>query len=219
LPDKTWPDESGNYKSMRVISGTAKGRKLYAPKSHNIRPALDKVKEAIFNILFDVQGVNVLDLFAGTGAVGIEALSRGAAHCTFVDMSHEAITIIKKNIELCGFTNAKIFPHPVSVAIEYFGKHNEKFDLIFVDPPYLKNLVNPTLEKIAGSGILAPDGRIIVEHHPKETISSPIHPTYAPFDSPSLAQGMLKHSSTYTLIALTDTRKYGQTLISFLMNM
>jgi len=179
---------------MRVISGTAKGRKLFTPKSHNIRPALDKVKEAIFNILFDVQGLNVLDLFAGTGAVGIEALSRGAAFAMFVDMSREAITIIKKNIELCGFTNAKIFPHPVSVAIEYFGKHNEKFDLIFVDPPYLKNLVNPTLEDIAAKGILKENGQIIVEHSPKEPIKE------------------------ISGLALTDTRKYGQTLISFLAN-
>ncbi len=177
---------------MRVISGTAKGRRLYAPKSHNIRPALDKVKGAIFNILFDVRGSSVLDLFAGTGAVGLEALSRGAAHCTFVDMSHEAITIIKKNIELCGFANAKIFPHPVSVAIEYFGKHNEKFDLIFVDPPYLKNLVNPTLEKVAAAGMLKEGGRLIVEHSPKEPIGE------------------------ISGLALTDTRKYGQTLISFL---
>ncbi len=178
---------------MRVISGTEKGRKLVTPKSHNIRPALDKVKGAIFNILFDVQGLNVLDLFAGTGAVGIEALSRGAAHATFVDMSNEALTIINKNIELCGFGDrSKIFPKPVNVAVEYLGKHNEKFDLIFVDPPYLKDLVNPTIEKIAKTGILSNNGRIIVEHDPKEPITE------------------------ISGLALTDTRKYGQTLVSFL---
>lgn len=178
---------------MRVISGTAKGRKLYAPKTHNIRPALDKVKGAIFNILFDVAGKTVLDLFAGTGAVGIEALSRGASHCTFVDLGNEAITIIRKNIELCGFhERAKIFPKPVNVALEYFAKHGAKFDLIFVDPPYLKNLVNPTLIKIASAGILAEEGLIIVEHHPKEPIG----------DIPGLQK--------------TDERKYGQTRISFL---
>jgi 16S rRNA (guanine(966)-N(2))-methyltransferase RsmD len=178
---------------MRVISGTAKGRKLYAPKSRNIRPALDKVKGAIFNILFDVRGMDVLDLFAGTGAVGIEAVSRGAAHCTFVDTSFEAATIIRKNIELCGFKDrCRIFPRPVDVAIEYFAKNGQRFDLIFVDPPYLKNLVNPTLQKIAGAGILKEGGQIIVEHSPKEPIGAP------------------------SGLDLTDTRKYGQTLISFL---
>lgn len=179
--------------TMRVITGTAGGRKLYTPKSHNIRPALDKIKGAIFNILFNVEGLNVLDLFAGTGAIGIEALSRGANYATFVDMSNEAVTIIRKNLELCGFNDKSlIFQRPVEVALEYFSKHDEKFDLIFVDPPYLKNLVNSTLEKIGKFGVLSEDGKIIVEHHPKEPIAE------------------------VTGLLLTDTRKYGQTLISFL---
>ncbi len=178
---------------MRIISGSHGGRKLYTPKSHNIRPALDKVKGAIFNILFNVEGLKVVDLFAGTGAIGIEALSRGAAHTTFVDSGHEAITIIEKNIEMCHFEDrAKVFPRKVAVAIDYFQKTGEKFDLIFVDPPYLKNLVNESLEKIAAAGILAEGGKIIVEHAPKEPI------------------GEIKG------LNLTDTRKYGQTFISFL---
>ncbi|PIR16967.1 MAG: 16S rRNA (guanine(966)-N(2))-methyltransferase RsmD [Deltaproteobacteria bacterium CG11_big_fil_rev_8_21_14_0_20_49_13] len=178
---------------MRVIAGTAKGRKLYTPKSNSIRPALDKIKGAVFNILFNVEGLKVLDLFAGTGAVAIEALSRGAVHATFVDMSHEAITIIGKNIERCRFAEkAKVFPRPVSVAVEYFGRHQERFDLIFVDPPYLKNMVNSTLAKIAEANILAEGGRIVVEHHPKEPIRE------------------------VAGLALTDTRKYGQTSVSFL---
>lgn len=178
---------------MRIISGTARGRKLYAPKSHNIRPALDKVKAAIFNILFNVEGLTVLDLFAGTGAIGLEAISRGAAHATFVDASHEAVTIIRKNIGLCGFNDhAKIFPTKVDVAIDYFTRHGKKFDLVFIDPPYLKNLVNPTLQKIADANILAPNGRIIVECHPKEPIED------------------------ISGLALTDSRKYGQTCIDFL---
>ncbi len=183
---------------MRVIAGEAKGRKLFAPKSHNIRPVLDKVKGAIFNILFDVSDLRVLDLFAGTGAVGIEALSRGASHATFVDSSFEAISILKKNLEHCKFTErSKIFPRPVPVAIEFYSKNSEQFDLIFVDPPYLKGLVNQTLNKIASSGILAKKGKVIVEHSPKEPIE-------------------LSHQRTNEPIILTDTRKYGQTLVSFL---
>lgn len=178
---------------MRIISGTEKGRKLYTPKSHNIRPALDKVKGAIFNILFDVSDLTVLDLFAGTGAIGMEALSRGAKHATFVDSGNEALTIIRKNIELCKFgERSKIFPTKVSVAIDYFAKHDQKFDLIFVDPPYLKNLVGETLEQISNLGILGQDGKIIVEHSPKEPISE------------------------IAGLTLTETRKYGQTYISFL---
>ena len=163
------------------------------------------MKGAIFNILFNVEGLHILDLFAGTGAIGLEALSRGARHATFVDSSREAVGIIQKNIELCGFgERAKVFPKSVNIAIEYFAKHGQKFDLIFVDPPYLKNLVNPTLEKIADADILAGGGKIIVEHHPKEIIQSPIR-TNIP-----------THQHTNTLIALTDTRKYGQTSVSFL---
>lgn len=180
-------------KSMRVIAGTSKGRKLYAPKTHNIRPALDKVKGAIFNILFDVSGTTVLDLFAGTGAVGIEALSRGALHATFVDASNEATTIIRKNIALCGFEGkTSLFPTKVHVALEYFAKHGQKFDLIFVDPPYLKNLVNETLGQVSALGVLNENGKIIVEHHPKEPVAD--------------VSGLV----------LTETRKYGQTLVSFL---
>ncbi len=170
------------------------------------------MKGAIFNILFSVEGFHVLDLFAGTGAVGIEALSRGAAHCTFVDASDEAATIIRKNIALCGFEDrAKIFPKRVDVALDYFARHEQKFDLIFVDPPYLKDLVKPTLEKIANAGILAPTGRIIVEHHPKEPIQSPIRTN----PSTRLGASVPANQRTNVLIS-TDTRKYGQTIISFL---
>jgi len=90
-------------RGMRVIAGTAKGRILVGPKGRGIRPALDKVKGAIFNILGDITGKTVLDLFAGTGSIGIEALSRGAATCVFVDSSREAVELIRKNLERCGF--------------------------------------------------------------------------------------------------------------------
>jgi len=178
---------------MRITSGEFGGRKLYTPKTHNIRPALDKVKAAIFNILFNVEGLRVVDLFAGTGAVGLEAISRGAAHATFVDCSREALTIIAKNIELLKVEKrTRVFPTKVGVALEYFAKHNEKFDLIFVDPPYLKNLVNVSLEQVAASGIVTPQSRIIVEHSPKEPVGE------------------------ISGLVLTDSRKYGQTQITFL---
>lgn len=178
---------------MRVITGDAKGRRLLAPKSKKIRPALDQVKEAVFNILFDVAGQSVLDLFAGTGSMGIEALSRGASHATFVDDFISAIVLIKKNLERCGFKDrASVIKSPVRAAIRRLSKHGTTFDIIFVDPPYLKDLVNPALEALSQSSLVAPASIIIVEHHPKEPIGE--------IDG----------------LKVTDSRRYGQTLISFL---
>jgi len=178
---------------MRVITGLAKGRRLLTPKSSKIRPALDQVKEAIFNILFDVTGLRVLDLFAGTGSMGIEALSRGAAFAIFIDDYVQAIELIKKNLERCGLSDrANVFKSRVGPAIRRLERKGRSFDIIFVDPPYLKNLVNPTLEKLTTSALVSPSSIIIVEHHPKEPIK--------PIDG----------------LALTDTRHYGQTDVSFL---
>jgi 16S rRNA (guanine966-N2)-methyltransferase len=178
---------------MRVISGRAKGRKLAGPRSKSIRPALDKVKEAVFNILFDVSGLDVLDIFAGTGSVGIEALSRGCRRATFIDNSISAVGLIRKNLLLCGFKNlATVIKSSASQAIKRLSKKGLVFDLIFVDPPYLQNLVNPTLELLSKSKLLKPGSIIIVEHHPKEPILPP--------------DGLV----------VFDSRKYGQTLVSFL---
>ncbi|MFH0799227.1 MAG: 16S rRNA (guanine(966)-N(2))-methyltransferase RsmD [Pseudomonadota bacterium] len=178
---------------MRVISGTAKGRRLVAPVSQRVRPALDKVKEAIFDILFDVSDVQVLDLFAGSGSVGIEALSRGAAEAVFVEEWLPAVTTIHKNLELCRFADrAIVMKSTVKAAIARLERKGRSFDLIFVDPPYLKNLVNPTLSLLASSSIVLESSLIVVEHHPKEP--------------PDAAEGL----------TLTDSRKYGQTCVSFL---
>ncbi len=178
---------------MRVITGSARGRRLAAPKSKRIRPALDQVKEAVFNILFDVRGLRVLDLFAGTGSMGIEALSRGAVHATFVDDFASAIHLIRKNVELCGFgKRATIIRSSVDAALRKLSRASVPFDIVFVDPPYLKNLVNPSLHALAKSSILAPNCRIIVEHHPKEPIAG--------------IEGL----------KISDERRYGQTSITFL---
>lgn len=184
---------------MRVIAGTAKGRRLASPKSNDralspskgIRPVLDQVKEAIFNILFDVTGFRVLDLFAGTGAMGIEAISRGAVYACFVDDAKEAMGLIRKNLEICQMTSSsQILGMTAGKAIAFLKA--ESFDLIFVDPPYEQNIVNKTLKKLAGSSLLRDKTLIVVEHHPHE----PIKPI----------EGLV----------LTDQRKYGQTLVSFL---
>lgn len=178
---------------MRVIAGQAKGRRLFSPKSKTIRPALDQVKEAIFNILFDVRGLSVLDLFAGTGAMGIEALSRGARYCCFVDVSREAVRLIGKNIDRCGFAEScYVLAMTVPKALTLLAEQGKSFDLVFIDPPYEKFLVKKTLRRLAQSPLFHPQTRFVVEHHPKE----PAMPVEG--------------------LTLTDQRKYGQTLVTFL---
>lgn len=178
---------------MRVIAGKAKGRRLFGPKSKLIRPVLDQVKEAVFNILFDVEGLRVLDLFAGTGAMGIEALSRGAEFAVFVDKDKEAVKLICRNLEVCRFTaESKVLPLSVGKALKLLAEKGESFDLIFVDPPYQKGFIEKSLQKLQNSPLLKASTRILLEHHPKEPIPE--------------TEGL----------TLTDQRKYGQTRVSFL---
>lgn len=179
---------------MRIISGTRKSLRLATPKGKDIRPALDKVKEAIFNILWSVENLRVLDCYAGTGNLGLEALSRGAAHATFIDSGREALQLIQKNIEICKFADqCRVLPFPALTALARLGAEAAQFDLIFVDPPYNKDLVNPSLAAVAEHKLLAPGGQILCEHFPKEVIG-PI-----------------------TGLKVVDERHYGQTVISFLI--
>ena len=116
---------------MRVITGSARGRKLKTPENYDIRPTTDNVKESVFNIIqFDIEGRRVLDLFAGTGQLGIECLSRGASSAVFVDQSREAVKIVKENLKACGLTGTVVQADAMS-----FLRTCGKFDIIFVDPP------------------------------------------------------------------------------------
>ena len=119
---------------MRVITGTARGRRLKEPQGMDIRPTTDKVKESMFSILqFDIEGRRVLDLFGGTGQLGIEALSRGALEVVFVDKSAAALKLIRENLELCGLSDQARVRNGDSLA---YLRSGEKFDLVFLDPPY-----------------------------------------------------------------------------------
>jgi len=179
---------------MRIIAGKAKGRRLSTPKGTHIRPVLDQVKESIFNILYNVEGLEILDLFAGTGSIALEAISRGAKSAYMVDNDREAISIIRENIKKCGFeAECTLIPKHVNSAIKKLAKEGTKFDIIFIDPPYLKDLVNPTIKLVYESRLLKADGLIISEHHPKEPIENPPEP-----------------------LKIKDSRKYGQTMVTFL---
>lgn len=144
---------------MRVITGTARGRRLKEPKGMDIRPTTDKVKESIFNIVqFDIEGRCVLDLFAGTGQLGIEALSRGAKSVTFVDASKDAVNLVRDNLSHCGMEAAVVHGDSLS-----FLERCGKYDLIFIDPPYATDLIERALEKIIKFDILSESGIIIYE--------------------------------------------------------
>ena len=149
---------------MRVITGSARGRRLKTPEGQDIRPTTDNVKESVFNILqFDIEGRRVLDLFAGTGQLGIECLSRGAREAVFIDRDREAVKIIRENLRACGFS-APVLQQEALAYLNTCGK----FDLIFVDPPYDAGLYEAVLEKINSVDILS-DGGIILCESRRET--------------------------------------------------
>ena len=149
---------------MRVISGSARGTKLLPPKNNNIRPTLDSIKESLFNILApDILNSNFLDLFAGSGAIGIEALSRGAKQATFVDSSPEAINLIKNNLIKTKLeAKAKIIQKNSISFIKTLEKIS-KFDIIYLDPPFYENLTVETVRVIIDNKILNKEGYIVLE--------------------------------------------------------
>lgn len=147
---------------MRVISGSARGRRLKELQGTDTRPTTDKVKEALFNIIqFDLEGRAVLDLFGGTGQLGIEALSRGAVHCTFVDQRREAVSLIRENLTVCGLSELSRVVQ--GDALSFLASCGEKFDVIFLDPPYQTDLLPRCLETISRFDILREHGIIICE--------------------------------------------------------
>ncbi len=157
---------------MRVITGSARGRKLYEPKDQSVRPTTDMVKEAIFSILqFDVPGRRVLDLFAGTGQLGIEALSRGARECVFVDNSAASLALVRKNLDICGFQGTVVRSDAAS-----FLKRCGKFDLVLMDPPYHAGLYADTLDALFSFDILNEGGIILVESMRGESMPEPVPP-------------------------------------------
>jgi 16S rRNA (guanine966-N2)-methyltransferase len=152
---------------MRIAGGIGKGQRLKVPAGSRVRPTSDKVKQALFNILADrVEGASFLDLFAGAGGIGIEALSRGASRVVFVDGSRESVAVIKKNIETARVHDrAEVVPAKTET---YLKKQSGPFDIVFLDPPYAEEL-GPLLELIAASGVVQPGGIVIAEHFKKQS--------------------------------------------------
>lgn len=179
---------------MRIIAGEAKGRKLLSPIGKNTRPTLDRVKESIFDIIqFKVYGSVVLDAFSGTGSLGLEAVSRGAKKCYLVDKSVDTFNILKKNIislkfqDRCECVNKDSYEY-----LRLLSKKNIKFDIIFIDPPYSKEMIPPAIEIIYDKNLLLKSGIIVTKIDSREKL-------YTGFKN----------------IKLYDHRKYGNTTICF----
>ncbi len=152
---------------MRVIAGTAKGTKLNSIDDISTRPTLDRVKEPLFSIIQNnIVESNVLDLFAGSGALGIESLSRGAKHCTFCDKSYKSIQMLKENIQ-----KVRMQEKSTILNIDYkkcLDEQKEKFDIIFIDPPYKMDIAIDSVKRIIELELLAKDGIIIIETDEEE---------------------------------------------------
>lgn len=151
---------------MRIITGLAKGCKLKTPKGQETRPTADRIKESLFNILAgDLYERSVLDIFAGTGNLGLEALSRGAGSAVFVDQSSESIKIIHENAVHTKLADkAEIVRGDVFVAMQRLERAGRKFSLVFCDPPYNKELCQRALAFLDGSNLLSEDALVVMEH-------------------------------------------------------
>ncbi|VEN73655.1 16S rRNA (Guanine(966)-N(2))-methyltransferase RsmD [Candidatus Desulfarcum epimagneticum] len=157
---------------IRIIGGRRKGKKLRPVPGGYIRPTSNRLRETIFNVIADwVPGAAALDMFAGTGALGIEALSRGARLCVFIDQDPRSLDLVRENLRSCGFEKeARLIRLDIARRLSRVKNASPAFDLVFMDPPYERDRVNPALTSLAESRCLAPDAIVVVEHSPAEPI-------------------------------------------------
>ena len=179
---------------MKVISGNLKGRKLTVPRGHKVRPTGARVKEALFSILAEgVIGADVLDLFSGTGNIGVEALSRGANSSLFIENDPKTLLILEKNLrELSLINRSKVIKLDVPRGLKLLHKGGAKFDIIFIDPPYIYPKIWDIFSAVSKYDILKEGGIVVWEHDSKKI--------------PKLQYGTLK---------MIETKKYGDTAITF----
>lgn len=182
---------------LRIISGAYKGRKLHSYPGLSIRPTSDRTRESVFNILSSLYESfaekRVLDLYAGTGALGIEALSRGARTAIFVESQQAARAVLQKNLAfITGPAAHEIIGLPVEAALPQLHKRGAVFDLIFIDPPYRQGLVGPAMEALAAGSLCGKGSIILCEHFIRDAVEE----CYGPLER-------------------FDTRRYGQTIVSF----
>ena len=180
---------------MRIIGGKARGRQIRLPAGCRIRPTADRVKESLFNILHPVEGTYFLDIYAGCGNVGLEALSRGASGSVFVEKDPRLVEAIRDNLRLLGFEGqGEVIAADAQQGLRRLGKRGERFDILFADPPYDEDILPEILRSLEGAELLAENGIIVLQHSVREDP---------------------KESLPRTLV-MTDQRRYGDTLLSFL---
>jgi 16S rRNA (guanine(966)-N(2))-methyltransferase RsmD len=153
---------------MRITTGIYRGRKIRGLK--NIRPTQDKVRKALFDILGDMEGISFLELYAGSGAVGLEAASRGARELVMVEYNRDCFLAIKRNIESLKLKDCELYPKEADFAIRAMHKDKRQFNIIFLDPPYYQGLAKKTLQTLGAYDILAPDGFAVVQHFKRDEL-------------------------------------------------
>ena len=180
---------------MRIIGGQARGRQIRLPAGCRIRPTADRVKESLFDILHPVEGAYFLDMYAGSGNVGLEALSRGARGSVFVEKDLRLADAVRKNLRLLGFEGrGEVIAAGAQQGLRRLGKRGERFDILFADPPYDEDILPEILRCLEGAEVLAENGIIVLQHSVREDP---------------------KESLPQTLV-MADQRRYGDTLLSFL---
>ena len=177
---------------MRITGGEARGKLIRIQKGSAVRPTADRVRESFFSIISVIAGKSFLDIFAGSGIVGLEALSRGAANAVFVEKDRKMAGELKRTIEKMGFSSrARVIADPAFQALNILLSGGEKFDIIFADPPYNKGMAGGLLDFATPEGLMEEDAVFVIQHSTKEA---------------------LRESGA---VLLTDQRKYGDTLLSF----
>ena len=177
---------------MRIISGKHRGRKLISPKDQLVRPTQDRIKEALFNIIQNnINNSKFLDLFAGSGAMGIEAISRGAI-AAFCDQNIQSVKLLKSNLKLIN-ESADVYNYDAIECIRRLNEKNEKFDFLYIDPPYMSNLETEVLQTLIKYPIMNKNAKIIIEHKADKEIDV-----------------------SYQHYSVSDIRKYGITKLTFL---
>jgi 16S rRNA (guanine966-N2)-methyltransferase len=180
---------------MRIIAGKAKGRKLCLPKACRIRPTSDRVKESLFDILHSVEGVYFLDIYAGCGNVGLEALSRGARRSVFVERDPRLVETIRENLQVLGFEGqGEVIVANAKQALQNLKDSGDTFDILFADPPYEENILSEILKYLDGGELLAENGIIVLQHSVREDPKTCFPQT----------------------LVIKDQRWYGDTMLSFL---
>jgi len=179
---------------MRIIAGDAKGRTIYAPNQSRVRPTSDGIKESLFNILHALSGKYFVDLFAGSGNVGLEALSRGAAKVVFVEKNAVMVNAIKRNLRELSFSGEyDIMAVEAAKGIRKLQNRGDILDFLFADPPYERGFVREIFHSLSGGNVLGEDGVLIIQHSVRENVDG-------------------QYTGDFIL---TDRRRYGDTHLSF----